>query len=97
MFSAEEAKVKKLQAELKEAQEANTKQEEMRLATEAGEFALSRKLAYHRVIHWDLEKELVKAMSVIRDDVTRAAVLQTQLQELRAAARRWWISWCPKD
>ena len=83
---AEEAKVEKLRAELKEAQEANTKQEELHLAAEAGEFALSRKLAYHKVIHRDLEKELVKAMSVIRDDVTHAAALRTQLQELRAAA-----------
>ena len=69
MFSSvEEDNIKKLKAELKAAEAANAKQEELSLAAQASEYALSRKLAHHKIVHRDLEKDLVKAMETLRNN-----------------------------
>ena len=67
---------------MKEAEAANAQQEELRIAAQAGESALSRKLAHHRVIHQDLEKNLVQEMTILCDNAGAIA----ELKELREAA-----------
>ena len=85
-FAAEQEYVNKLKAELKAAEAANAKQEELRIAAEAGESALSRKLAHHKAIHRDLEKDLVQAMQTLRSNVTTIAELKSELHALQEAA-----------
>ena len=75
-LAAKKAATKKLATELKEAEAANAKQEEIRVAAEAGEFALSRKLAHVKNIHRDLELDLVRAMKMLRDNVGVIAELK---------------------